>query len=137
MVHELRTIGKIVEMLENHFPQCRRTQEQFSALVADWAEDLAAYPPALLEEAAKEARRNERFFPNLAVMRAYAEAALEERGKWAQRAKRHAPKASAARCERGGLLAGLLARRFAAADEGERAAHAEAFQRLLSENPKE
>lgn len=55
-----------------HYPSAGYDRAALALLAEDWAEDLAGYPVDVLVEAAKRARREERYFPNVAVMRDYA-----------------------------------------------------------------
>ena len=70
--HDPRRMLQLLTGLAAHYPSAGYDDATLVLLAEDWAEDLAGYPVDVLVEAAKRARREERYFPNVAVMRDYA-----------------------------------------------------------------
>ena len=70
--HDPRRMLRLLTCLAAQYPSAGYDDATLVLLAEDWAEDLAGYPPDVLAEAVRRARREERFFPNVAVMRDYA-----------------------------------------------------------------
>lgn len=70
--HNPRQMLQLLTGLAAHYPSAGYDDATLILLAEDWAEDLAGYSVEVLAEAARRARREERYFPNVAVMRDYA-----------------------------------------------------------------
>lgn len=71
-------LAEVLVPLSLHYPQTGYTPAQLSVLADDWCEDLADFPFWAIRESVRQARRNERFFPGVSVIREYAAIAVED-----------------------------------------------------------
>lgn len=122
---------ELLTQLTLHFPQAGRDKAQLVALAEDWAQDLASYSPAVLHEAVRRIRRQERFFPTTATMIDYAGTVWREQSQ-RQQALPSTGMAPAAQ-NRGARLASLLRDRFdPRLSDVQRQAAADEFDGLLA-----
>lgn len=123
-MHKLDDMLDLLSALTLHYPQARYTDAQMAALAQDWAEDLEAYPLDVLQEAARDLRRREQYFPTLARIIDYA-ATVQAKRRAAVR-ELPPPPLTPEKMTRNARLAWLIRRKM----DGDRAAARE-FDRML------
>lgn len=82
---------RILTALNLHFPQGGRSPEEMQSLAQDWAEDFEAFPMPVMQQAVKNCRRNQDFFPTTHQMLEYCAKAKGELERYSQRMALPAP----------------------------------------------
>ena len=101
-MHRVSDMLRILTALNLHFPQGGRSPEEMQSLAQDWAEDFAAFPMPVMQQAVKNCRRNQDFFPTTHQMLEYCAKARGDLDRYQQRMALPAPDMTeAANLERG------------------------------------
>lgn len=77
--------------LNLHYPLAGRSPQELQSLARDWQEDLSQFPPHVVAQAAKLARRELDYFPSTRQMIELCARAQGELERWQQRNALPAP----------------------------------------------